>query len=229
MTTPALDILYIDDSIVVLNKPAWLLSVPGKGPDKQDCLASRVQALYPRAENVHRLDCATSGVIVMALTRSALRELNRQFHDREVSKTYTAVAMGKPKTSSGTATFPLIADWPNRPKQKVDHERGKQAITHWQIIEPTETTKSTELTELTELTTSNGVSTTRFLLNPITGRSHQLRVHLLTLGHPILGDRLYAPSNVVALSERLLLHATRLVLTHPVSGESMQFDCPCPF
>lgn len=215
MTVNTLDILYKDDSILALNKPAWLLSVPGRGPDKQDCLASRVQAHYPRAQSIHRLDCATSGVIVMALTRLAHRELSRQFHDREVAKTYTAVGLGKPEQKYGTAEFPLIADWPNRPKQKIDYELGKQATTHWQA------TRTTQV--------SSGEFTTRFLLKPITGRSHQLRVHLLELGHPILGDRLYAPEHVVALSNRLLLHATQLDLTHPVSGDAMQFHCPCPF
>ena len=215
MPNLAIDILYIDECIVVLNKPAWLLSVPGRGPEKQDSLASRVQAQYPRAQNVHRLDCATSGVIVMALTRSAHRELSRQFHDREIRKTYTAIGIGKPKEKAGTINFPLIADWPNRPKQKVDIESGKQATTHWQASDT--------------ITASSGEPATRFTLNPITGRSHQLRVHLLELGHPILGDRLYAPPSVIELSKRLLLHATQLTLSHPTSGESMQFNCPCPF
>jgi len=163
----------------------------------------------------------------MGLTRSAHRELSRQFHDREVSKTYTAIGYGKPDQNSGTIELPLIGDWPNRPKQKVDFETGKKATTHW-IVDETFTPPITDTINTT--TTSIITETnTRFLLTPITGRSHQLRVHLLELGHPILGDRLYSPDSVIALSPRLLLHATDLRLTHPTSGEEMHFNCPSPF
>ncbi|CAM2066812.1 Pseudouridine synthase [Sulfidibacter corallicola] len=206
----ALPILYKDDHILILDKPSGLLSVPGRLPENKDSLASRAQQLEPEARTVHRLDCETSGVTVMALDADSHRELSRQFHDREVLKTYVAICAGMMETEQGEVNLPLVCDWPNRPRQMVDHENGKQAQTFWRVIhrEPDRTWVQ---------------------LTPITGRSHQLRVHLREIGHPILGDRLYAPPEVMRMAPRLLLHAEMLSFSHPHDGRKMTFYAPCPF
>jgi tRNA pseudouridine32 synthase/23S rRNA pseudouridine746 synthase len=205
-------IVQADEALVVVCKPAGLLSVPGRGPDRADCVAARVQALFPDALIVHRLDMSTSGLMVFGRGLSAQRALGRAFETRQVSKHYVAVVAGHLAEEQGSVALPLICDWPNRPRQKVDWELGKPALTHWRVIERTPTGP-----------------TCRVELQPITGRSHQLRVHLSTLGHPILGDELYAPPSVVALAPRLLLHASRLGLAHPSNGEWLQFEDPPPF
>ncbi len=209
-TTPWLDIIHQDKDILVVNKPSGLLSVPGREEAYYDSVYSRVLRDHPNAQIVHRLDMATSGIIVVALRRNAERELKRQFRDRETSKTYYARVAGHVKAESGTIELPLICDWPNRPKQKVDHEIGKPSTTHYEVI-------------------SRAKRSTLLKLTPITGRSHQLRVHTMALGHPILGDRFYADPLAKSLAPRLLLHAQSLTITHPYSGESMTFSTEIPF
>lgn len=203
-------ILHADAALLVLNKPSGLLSVPGRGEDKQDCLASRIQAIYPDALNVHRLDMETSGLIIMARGKAAQRTLSLAFEQRRVDKRYLAVVAGHPVAESGEINLPLICDWPNRPRQKVDFLRGKPSLTRYQVL-------------------ARDAVSSRIALFPETGRSHQLRVHLQALGHPILGDALYADAAAYSLASRLLLHAEYLAFAHPESGEWLEFSCPAPF
>jgi len=207
---PWLHILYQDEHIIVVNKPSGLLSVPGRLPEHNDSIMTRIQRDFPGAESVHRLDMSTSGVMVVALTKAAERELKRQFREREPSKTYIAQVWGQLLPDEGLVDLPLICDWPNRPKQKVCFETGKAAQTEWEVLK------------------RDAVSC-RVQLKPITGRSHQLRVHMLAMGHPILGDNFYASPEAKALASRLLLHAERLTITHPVFGNSMTFRQPAEF
>jgi tRNA pseudouridine32 synthase/23S rRNA pseudouridine746 synthase len=212
---PDVNLLYVDDTLLVADKPSGLLAVPGRGADKQDCLAARVQACYPDALIVHRLDMATSGLMVMARGAAAQRTLSKAFAAREVGKRYVAVVAGRlhsPQEDWGTIDLPIIVDWPNRPLRIVDHQQGKPSLTRWRVLGHD----------------ASG-SSTRVELEPVTGRSHQLRVHLRELGYPILGDALYAPPDVQALSARLLLHAGSLRFAHPVTGEAMSFGCRAPF
>ncbi|WP_299004320.1 bifunctional tRNA pseudouridine(32) synthase/23S rRNA pseudouridine(746) synthase RluA [uncultured Shewanella sp.] len=209
-TSPWLTILHQDKDIIVLDKPSGLLSVPGRDPKHNDSIYSRVLAEHPNAQIVHRLDMATSGIIIVALRRSAEKELKRQFRDRETQKTYLARVAGHVKAHTGSVDLPLICDWPNRPKQKVCHDIGKASQTYFEVL--TQAKRST----LVKLT-------------PITGRSHQLRVHMMALGHPILGDNFYADPLAKSLAPRLLLHAQSLTITHPYSGEEMTFSCDAPF
>ena len=208
--SPYLDILYQDDDIIVLNKPSGLLSVPGKAPHHKDSLQLRVQRVFPTATIVHRLDMATSGILIMAMNKDAHRHISRQFETRQTKKRYLARVYGALNTNEGSVELPLICDWPNRPKQMVDHERGKYALTHWKVIATCE-------------------EETLVSLTPVTGRSHQLRVHMLSLDHPILGDRLYASPRALAAASRLQLHATEIGFEHPTTGESLLFNCPAPF
>jgi tRNA pseudouridine32 synthase / 23S rRNA pseudouridine746 synthase len=215
MPVPAADphpvcVLHVDAHWLVIDKPAGLPSVPGRAPGLQDCVASRVQALYPDALVVHRLDMATSGLLLMARSPDAQRRLSAAFEHRRVDKHYIAVASGLVEPDAGLIDLPLAADWPRRPLQKVDHQQGKPAQTHWQVLE-------------------HQPDSTRLLLRPLTGRSHQLRVHLAAIGHPLLGDSLYATPEVQALAPRLLLHAARLELAHPLTGERHCFESPVPF
>lgn len=198
-----IELIYSDKHLVVVNKPSGLLSVPGRGPDKKDCVVRRVQLAYPTARIVHRLDCATSGLMVLALDADAHRELSRQFHDREVSKEYVARVWGQLQKEQGEVDLPLMTDWPNRPRQKVD-EAGKQALTKYLCL-------------------SRDENSSRVKLIPVTGRSHQLRVHMLSLGHAILGDRLYASQEAIDAAERLLLHASYLAFSQPVTKERLEF------
>lgn len=209
-TDPWLEIIYQDKDILVVNKPSGLLSVPGRAPEHQDSVYSRVLAEYPNAQVVHRLDMATSGVIVVALRRNAEKELKRQFRDRETKKTYYARVAGHIKQQKGSVDLPLICDWPNRPKQKVDHEIGKKSLTHFDVI-------------------SYAKRSTLVKLTPITGRSHQLRVHMMAIGHPILGDNFYADPLAKRLASRLLLHAQELTIKQPYSGKELTFKCEVPF
>ena len=208
----ALNVIHQDERIVVLNKPTGLLSVPGIGPDKLDCLATRVQSEIPAARIVHRLDRDTSGVIVMALDAEAHRELSRQFHDREVRKIYIAIVHGVVEQNEGEIDLPMCKDMDpgNAPRQIIDHEQGRPAVTEYRVLE-------------------RDADRTRLELRPITGRSHQLRLHLQSIGHPILGDNLYAPRDVQAMADRLRLHAQSLWLVHPGTAEPMTFEAPCPF
>ncbi len=207
-TEPYLHILYQDEDIVVLNKPSGLLSVPGRKVEHFDSLMSRVQSVWPKSCVVHRLDMMTSGVMVMSMHLDATRHLNRQFAERETEKYYIAVVSGHIAQDNGEIAEPLIVDYPNRPKQKVCYETGKASLTKFQVL------KRYELA---------GVPVTRVKLFPITGRSHQLRVHLLSIGHPIIGDRLYAPAEIVALVDRLHLHAEQLTITHPTTEKRITF------
>lgn len=204
-----LAILHADDDIVVVDKPAGLLSVPGRGPERADCLIARLRAEFPSVLLVHRLDLDTSGVIVFALTPQAQAHLGQQFENRRTAKRYVALVSGHPAEKRGRVDLPLIVDWPNRPRQKVCHETGRPAQTDWRILRP-----------------EGG--NTRMRLVPVTGRSHQLRVHMQALGHPILGDTLYA-SGAAAQGERLMLHAEELRLTHPMTGQPQTFRAPTPF
>lgn len=204
-----LDVLHEDHEIVVLNKPAGLLSVPGKAAHLADCLLRRVQEVFPTALLVHRLDRDTSGVMVFGLTPHAQRHLGLQFEKRHVKKTYVARVRGRLEPKTGTVDLPLIVDWPNRPRQKVCHETGKAAVTDWRVQR-------------------YGEDETRVRLMPKTGRSHQLRVHMLALGHPILGDPLYAEGRA-RVYPRLMLHSEELRLRHPDGGAGMSFRAKAPF
>lgn len=230
---PWLDVIHQDDHILVLNKQSGLLSVPGKGAHLSDCLEARAQAHAPEARTVHRLDRDTSGIVIMAMTREAQRHLGLQFERRKTEKTYIARVHGRVKSDQGEIDLPLTCDWPNRPRQMVDYERGKQALTSWIVI-------------------SREAETTRMRLTPKTGRSHQLRVHMLALGHPIVGDNFYGPDaenhevgQTIGLAihratgqaigqtaeqiRRLMLHAEALTLHHPDGGHRVTFTSPCPF
>ncbi len=204
-----LSILHDDHEVLIVDKPAGLLSVPGKGAHLSDCLIARVQAVFPQALLVHRLDRDTSGVMVFALTPHAQRHLGLQFEKRQTKKTYVARVYGEMAEKTGTVDLPLIVDWPNRPLQKVDHETGKEAITDWKVMR------------------IEGNST-RVHLFPKTGRSHQLRVHMLALGHPILGDPFYAKGAALD-APRLMLHAESLRFRHPDGGKGMNFRAAVPF
>jgi len=202
-------ILHDDHEVVLVDKPSGLLSVPGKGPELADCLIARVQAVFPMALLVHRLDRDTSGVMIFALTRHAQRHLGLQFEKRQTKKTYIARVWGQMAEKTGTVDLPLIVDWPNRPRQMVDHENGKQAVTDWRVMRSTD-------------------NETRVRLMPRTGRSHQLRVHMLALGHPILGDPFYA-SGAAADYPRLMLHSETLQFRHPDGGQGTRITAKCPF
>lgn len=206
----AVNLLYADDAIIVANKQAGLLSVPGRGSDLDDCLLARICCLMPDARTVHRLDMATSGVMVFARTADAHRELSMQFEARKVDKIYIACVAGRPESDEGEINAPLICDWPNRPLQKIDPVTGKHALTRWRILD------------------SDG-SVTRVELAPLTGRSHQLRVHMAEIGCPILGDEFYAPDPVLQAAPRLMLHAERLALDHPETGDRLTFEAPAAF
>ncbi len=203
-------ILHRDQHMVVLDKPSGLLSVPGIGPENADSLAGRVQDNFPGALIVHRLDRDTSGVIIMALDPQSHRELSRQFQDRKVGKRYVAIVAGFVKESEGLINLPLRKDMDRPPRHIVDHAHGKRAVTEWRILQ-----RETEQT--------------RIELQPQTGRSHQLRVHMKSINHPILGDDLYAPPEVLEMSDRLMLHALSLAIAHPVTGAPMTFTADCPF
>ena len=213
MTNHAL--VHVDPHWIIVNKPPGLLSVPGRGADKQDCLSARIQQDYPDALIVHRLDMATSGLMVLARGPNSQRILSAAFANRLVRKTYTAVVSGTLHTKYAdwqTIDLPIQVDWPNRPLRIIDPVLGKPSVTRVQSL---------HIDSLHNIT--------RVALEPVTGRSHQLRVHLKAIGHPILGDALYAPAAVHALSERLLLHATALRLPHPVHGHTMDFESPPEF
>ena len=204
-------LLAQDEALLLVNKPAGLLSVPGRGVGKDDCLISRVQAQFPEAQIVHRLDLATSGLLLLARGEVMQRRFSQLFRERLVHKTYIAVVAGQVMQAEGEIDLPLITDWPNRPLQKVDFDIGKPSLTRYRCLGYDAASDST-----------------RLLLEPVTGRSHQLRVHLAAIGHPILGDQLYAVAHRLR-APRLLLHAASLLLPHPLSGEACRFDCPPPF
>lgn len=206
------EFLHCDATLIVAVKPAGLLSVPGRGDDKQDCLATRVQAVYPDALIVHRLDMATSGLLVFARGAAAQRRLSDAFARREVDKRYAAIVAGHLAQAEGEIDLPLNADWPNRPRQHVDPVHGKPSLTRFRVLGH-----------------DAASNTTRVELEPVTGRSHQLRVHLCAIGHPIVGDLLYAPPAVQALAPRLMLHARSIALPHPDDGHRVAFEHATPF
>jgi tRNA pseudouridine32 synthase/23S rRNA pseudouridine746 synthase len=202
-------VVYVDEALVVVDKPAGLLAVPGRGEHLHDCAAMRVQARFADALIVHRLDQATSGLMVFGRGAAAQRALSQAFADRRVTKRYVAVVAGLMGEDSGSIDLPLAADWPRRPRQQVDRQRGKPSTTHWRVLARDAT-----------------MNTSRLELEPLTGRSHQLRVHLLAIGHPIVGDALYAPA---LAARRLLLHACALALPHPDDGRRLNFSSTAPF
>lgn len=204
-----LDIVHEDHEIVVVNKPSGLLSVPGRGEHLADCLLTRLQEVFPQTLLVHRLDRDTSGLIVFAQTPHAQRNLSMQFEKRSVKKVYIARVWGRLEPKTGTVDLPLIVDWPNRPRQMVDHENGKPAVTDWRVLKSSDTES-------------------RVRLMPRTGRSHQLRVHMQALGHPILGDPFYAEGEARDFP-RLMLHSEELRLAHPDGGTGMRFRAKAPF
>lgn len=204
-----LAVLHEDQQVLLVDKPAGLLSVPGKGENLADCLLARVQAVFPDALLVHRLDRDTSGVMIFALTPHAQRHLGLQFEKRMTKKSYVARVWGVPEQKTGTVDLPLIVDWPNRPRQMVCHETGKSAQTDWRVLK-------------------DEGQTARVRLTPHTGRSHQLRVHMLSLGHPILGDPFYATGPARDF-ERLMLHSEELRFNHPDGGRSMKIRADVPF
>ena len=204
-----LDVVYLDHELLVVNKPSGLLSVPGRGALLADCLITRIQSEHPTALLVHRLDRDTSGAMVFALSANAQRHLGLQFEKRQIKKTYVARVWGQIEADTGTVDLPIIVDWPNRPKQMICHDTGRAAVTDWQVI-------------------NRDRGETRVKLSPKTGRSHQLRIHMLALGHPILGDPFYGTLESQE-AIRLMLHSHRLRLRHPDGGEVMDFRAKQPF
>ena len=200
-------LLYRDEHLLIVDKPTLLLSVPGRHPLNHDCLLNRLDRQYPGVSAVHRLDLDTSGVMVVPRTRAALSELARQFQSRQIDKTYFARVAGYLSPDTGEITLPLTRDWPNRPKQKVCFTNGKSAVTRWRVVAREDKSTVVELF-------------------PITGRSHQQRIHLKEIGHPILGCDFYAPEEVLNASPRLLLHATSIAFRHPISGHKLTAHSP---
>ena len=202
------DLVYLDDNLLVVNKAAGLLSVPGRGTEKQDCLASRIQILYPDALVVHRLDMATSGLIIFARGPEMQKLLSQMFRDRQIKKHYVALVSGQLEPPSGEINLQIAADWPNRPKHKIDTETGKPSLTQYKL-----------------LSYDIEADTSRIELEPFTGRTHQLRLHMAAIGHPIIGDSLYEGR----AEKRLFLHANRLSFSHPVNDQPLTFLSDVPF
>lgn len=205
----AIPVLFRDDHLLVVDKPHGLLSVPGRGPHLADCLLSRLALDHPEVLLCHRLDRDTSGIMIFALTKEAQRKIGRMFETKRIRKRYVARVWGEVAEAEGVVDLPLVVDWPNRPLQHVNHERGKPALTEWR-----------------RLAVEGG--TTRMRLMPRTGRSHQLRVHMQQIGHPILGDPFYA-SGAAQDYPRMMLHAEGLKFENPATGKVMRLEAPCPF
>jgi tRNA pseudouridine32 synthase/23S rRNA pseudouridine746 synthase len=205
-----LPVVFRDEHLLVLDKPSGLLAVPGRGPDLQDCLSARAQVIFPTALVVHRLDRDTSGVLLMALDAATQRDLNRQFAEQAVRKRYVAIVYGAPPEDEGTIDLPMRKDFDRPPRHMIDSVDGRPARTEWRVIE-------------------RQADRSRLAVFPKTGRSHQIRLHLMTIGHPILGDNLYAHPQALAMSARLLLHAEELSVTHPATGRETTWRAPCPF
>lgn len=203
-------ILYEDEDLLLVRKPDLLLSIPGRHPLNRDCLITRLQRQYPTASIVHRLDLDTSGIMVIPLNKTTHAHISRQFQERAVEKSYHAIVYGVVENDAGEVDLPIATDWPNRPLQMICHERGKQALTRYQVLERFH-------------------DRTRLLLKPVTGRSHQLRIHLRELGHPILGCDMYAHPRALDMADRLMLHATTLAFEHPGSGERIEGICAPDF
>jgi tRNA pseudouridine32 synthase/23S rRNA pseudouridine746 synthase len=203
-------ILYEDENLLLVRKPHLLLTIPGRHPLNKDCLISRLQLTYPSASIVHRLDLDTSGIMVIPLNKATHAHISRQFQERQVNKSYHAIVYGVVEPDEGEIDLPIAPDWNDRPRQVISEERGKQALTRFEVLR-------------------RQTDRTRLLLKPVTGRSHQLRIHMRELGHPILGCDMYAHEAALKLSPRLLLHATTLQFTHPGTGESLSGECPPDF
>ena len=252
------ELLYCDDSLLIVNKPAGLLAVPGRGADKQDCLSARIQQEFPDALIVHRLDMSTSGLMVFARSAAMQRRLSEMFREHEVQKRYVAVVAGNVEQPTGEVNLPIVADWPNRPLRKIDAELGKPSLTRYRVLGFGESVHAS----IPDVTTSHPtrpsrndvqvagyqhersigwepspvrpdvskgehvVDTTRLELEPVTGRTHQLRVHMAAIGHPILGDALYGDASS---APRLLLHARMLSFTHPLGAEILTLVSEAPF
>ena len=207
---PYLSVIYEDADFIVLDKPSGLLSVAGKHPALADCLERRAKTRYPTAAMAHRLDKDTSGILVMALNKRALTAIAMQFEKRTARKSYVARVWGEMAADSGLIDLPLATDWEHKPRQRVDFERGRASQTEWRVI-------------------AREAGVTRVRLHPLTGRTHQLRVHLREIGHVILGDYFYAEGAALAAADRLQLHAEKLSFAHPTTGAPMSFAIPCPF
>lgn len=208
-------LVYHDAKLCAVSKPSGLLSVPGKAPEHKDCMETRLKDQMPDTRIVHRLDMETSGILLFARDAATHRNLGLQFERRKTHKFYDAIVWGHIHEKTGTIDLPMRCDWPNRPRQMIDHSKGKAATTHWTIRQ--------------RLHTRNGAPITHIQLNPITGRSHQLRVHMRALGHSILGDPLYADGEALDAAPRLMLHAERLQIHHPDGGAILTLDDPSPF
>jgi tRNA pseudouridine32 synthase/23S rRNA pseudouridine746 synthase len=203
-------ILHEDDDLLLVRKPDLLLSIPGRHPLNKDCLVTRLQQRYPSASIVHRLDLDTSGIMVIPLNKPAHAHISRQFQERRVEKSYHAIVYGQLAEDCGEIDLPIACDWANRPRQMICHERGRSALTRFEVLE-------------------RGVDRTRVLLKPVTGRSHQLRIHMRELGHPILGCDMYAHPQALAMASRLMLHASTLAFEHPRTGQWLAGECPPDF
>jgi tRNA pseudouridine32 synthase/23S rRNA pseudouridine746 synthase len=203
-------ILYEDEDVLLVRKPDLLLSVPGRHPANKDCLITRLQETWPSASIVHRLDLDTSGIMVIPLNKASHSHISRQFQERKVAKSYVAVVYGNIEENTGMVNLPIAGDWPNKPKQKICHQSGKSALTRFSTIE-------------------RQPDRTRLLLEPETGRTHQLRIHMSAIGHPILGCDMYAHKEAFGMASRLMLHATTLSFIHPSSGEQLSGECPPDF
>jgi len=223
------EFLFQDEHLLIVNKPAGLLSVPGRGEDKQDCLSARIQEIFPDALVVHRLDMATSGLIVFARGEAMQRELSRMFREREVTKRYVALVEGALENVVGEIDLPLIVDWPNRPRSKVDYELGKPSLTRYRLLGLESLSSRAEIGASFDTASptqdERNLAVSRVELEPITGRTHQLRLHLASIGHPIIGDTLYDGR----IAERLMLHATRLVFNHPITAKPLYFESDAPY
>jgi tRNA pseudouridine32 synthase/23S rRNA pseudouridine746 synthase len=209
-STEEIAILYEDSDLLLVRKPHLLLSIPGRHPLNRDCLITRLQARFPTATIVHRLDLDTSGIMVIPLNKATHAHISRQFQQREVLKTYHAVVFGTVQPDAGKVDLPIACDWERRPRQMICHERGRAALTHFEVL-------------------TREDDRTRVLLKPVTGRSHQLRIHMRELGHPILGCDMYAHDRALGMADRLMLHASTLEFTHPVTGQWLRGDCPADF
>lgn len=218
----SLDLSYCDASLLVVNKPAGLLSVPGRGADKQDCLSTRIQQQFPDALVVHRLDMSTSGLMLFARGADMQRQLSKLFRESEVKKRYVAIVTGRVGPATGEVNLPIVADWLNRPLRKVDVDSGKPSLTRYQVLGYEKSVR------LSIHESEKGIDTTRVELEPVTGRTHQLRVHMAAIGHPILGDELYGGVSS-ASAERLLLHASQLSFDHPLSNTPLTLISEPPF
>ena len=203
-------ILYSDPDLLLVRKPDLLLSVPGRHPLNKDCLITRLQLDYPSARTVHRLDLDTSGIMIIALSEQSQSVLGRLFQERRVCKEYEAVVFGCIATDSGTIDLPIAPDWERRPRQKICFSGGREALTHYTVLQ-------------------RGADRTRIRLEPVTGRSHQLRIHTASLGHPILGCDMYAHARALEMAPRLLLHASRIAFPHPITEDWLDVSCPPPF